>query len=91
LVATASSTKSRNYKTGFRLAQGEKLADIIEDMNEVVEGIRTLETIKALTVHLNITTPIIEIVYRAIFKNMSMDNAIKVLMTYPYAVDVDYI
>lgn len=91
LVATASSTKSRNYKTGYRLAQGEKLADIIEDMNEVVEGVRTLETIKALTVHLNITTPIIEIVYRALFKNMSIDNAIKVLMTYPYAVDVDYI
>lgn len=91
LVATASSTKSRNYRAGYRLAQGEKLEDIINDMNEVVEGVRTLETIKALTVHLDITTPIVEIVYRAIFKNMSIDNAIKVLMTYPYAVDVDYI
>jgi glycerol-3-phosphate dehydrogenase (NAD(P)+) len=91
LIATASSTQSRNYQTGFRLAQGEKLEDIIKDMNEVVEGIRTLETIRSLTKYLNITTPIVEIVYRAFFKNMSVDNAIKVLMTYPYAVDVDYI
>lgn len=91
LVATASSTKSRNYRTGYRLAKGESLDDIIADMNEVVEGVRTLETVKALTDHLHITTPIIEIVYRAFFKNMSIDNAIKVLMTYPYAVDVDYI
>ncbi len=91
LIATASSTNSRNYKTGFRLAQGEKLEDIITDVNEVVEGLRTLETIKALTSHLKIKTPIVEVVYRAFFKNMSIDNAIKVLMNYPYEVDVDYL
>jgi len=91
LIATASSVRSRNYTCGYRLAQGEDIDFIIEDMNEVVEGIRTLETAKALTSHLGITTPIIEIIYRVFFKNMSIDNAIQVLMTYPYAVDVDYL
>lgn len=91
LMATAASTLSRNYQTGYRLAQGEKLADIIATSGEVVEGIRTLETAKALSAHLKISTPIVEILYRVFFKDMSIDNAIGVLMTYPYAVDVDYL
>ena len=91
LMATASSTLSRNYQTGYRLALGEKLADIIATSGEVVEGIRTLETAKALSTHLKIPTPIVEILYRVFFKEMPIDNAISILMTYPYAVDVDYL
>lgn len=91
LVATASSEKSRNYKAGFKLASGEAMSDILSDKNEVVEGVKTLETIKSLTTELGISTPIIEIVYRVFFKDMHVDDAIHILMNYHYPVDVDYI
>jgi glycerol-3-phosphate dehydrogenase (NAD(P)+) len=91
LVATASSVHSRNYKAGYRLGKGEKIEDIINTSTNVIEGIKTLENIRALNQHLGITTPIIEILYRVFFKNMEVDNAIHVLITYPYAVDVDFL
>ena len=91
LVATASSENSRNYKAGFRLGQGETLAQIMETSTDVIEGVKTLETIRNLNAHLGITTPIIEILYRVFFKQMDVDNAIQVLITYRYAVDVDFL
>lgn len=91
LVATASSSNSRNYKTGYRFAQGETLDDILESTTDVVEGLRTLETVKALTLHLKLSLPIMEMLHRIFFKDMDMDKAIYFLMNYPYAVDVDFL
>ncbi len=91
LVATASSENSRNYKAGYRLGKGETLEEIIASSTDVIEGVKTLETIRALNVHLGITTPIVEILYRVFFKQMDVDNAIQVLITYRYAVDVDFL
>ena len=91
LVATASSPNSRNYQAGYRLGQGERLEDIQKTTSDVIEGVKTLETVRALAAHLGVVTPIVEMLYRVFFKNMSVDNAIQVLVTYPYAVDVDYL
>ena len=91
LVATASSPNSRNYKAGYRLGQGETLQDIMKTSVDVIEGVKTLETIRALGAHLKITTPIVEILYRVLFKQMPIDIAIQVLITYPYAVYVDFL
>lgn len=91
LIATASSEQSRNFKAGWRLAQGEDLEAIIASTKDVVEGVRTLQTVKALIDHLNVKTPVIEVIYRVVFKGMSMETAVQLLMTYPYAVDVDFI
>ncbi len=91
LVATAASTQSRNYSVGYRLARGEKISEILSSMNEVAEGVRTLEIVKALVSSLKITTPITEVLHRIFFKEMEVDTAIKYLMHYPYAIDVDYI
>ena len=90
LVATASGTKSRNYTAGMRIAQGEKLEDIVNESYEMIEGIKTLETVHYLMQQRNISAPIFEITYRVIFKGMSLDRAIGFLMTYPYEVDVDF-
>ncbi len=41
IIATCSSTLSRNYQVGFRLGKGEKLADILAHMKQVAEGVDT--------------------------------------------------
>lgn len=91
LVATAASNKSRNYTVGYRLAKGETLEKILNDMSEVAEGIRTLDTVKTLVNHFNISAPITEVIHRVFRRGMDIDRAIHFLMTYPYAVDVDFL
>lgn len=91
LIATASSSRSRNYTVGYRLAKGESLQEITEDMSEVAEGLRTLRTAKALALHYNISVPITEILYRILFREMEIDRAIDFLMTFPYTDDVDFL
>jgi glycerol-3-phosphate dehydrogenase (NAD(P)+) len=91
LVATASSTNSRNYQVGFRIAKGEKLSEVLASMTEVAEGVRTLEIVKTLSNALKVSTPIVEILYRVFYRDMDVDRAIRFLMEYNYAVDVDYL
>lgn len=90
LIATASSSQSRNYTAGVRIAQGESLADIMAETTEMVEGLRTLEMTRQLCQQMGISVPIFEVIYRVFFKAMPLDRAIGFLMTYPYEVDVDF-
>jgi glycerol-3-phosphate dehydrogenase (NAD(P)+) len=91
LVATASSKNSRNYMLGYRFAKGDKIEDIQTDTDEVAEGFRTLQVVKAVCDHYKVHAPITQALYRIFYKGMSVDLALEYLMTYPYAVDVDFL
>ena len=58
LFLTASSTLSRNYRVGLGLAQGKSLEDILEELGEVAEGVKTAEAIFKLSDEYTIYSPI---------------------------------
>lgn len=58
LFLTANSTMSRNYRVGLGLASNKKLEDILEDLGEVAEGVKTADAIYNLSKEYNIYTPI---------------------------------
>jgi len=58
LFLTASSTLSRNFRVGLGLAQNKSLDDILKDLGEVAEGVKTSEAIYKLSLENNIYTPI---------------------------------
>ncbi|MBS9523940.1 NAD(P)H-dependent glycerol-3-phosphate dehydrogenase [Litoribacter ruber] len=91
LVATCSSKLSRNYTVGFRLANGEKLPDIIADMEEVAEGINTVKLIKTFAESTGMRAPITENLYKVLFENFKVEEALQYLMKYPFNVDVDFL
>ncbi len=91
LVATASSTKSRNYSFGIRLAKGQKWEEIKKEMPELAEGVRTLKIAKDVAEYYNTRTPIIDVLYRIVYEDMDISKAINYLMTFPYTVDVDFL
>jgi glycerol-3-phosphate dehydrogenase (NAD(P)+) len=91
LIATATSTQSRNYSLGMRLAQGEKYDDIVKSMNEVAEGVRTLRIMHRIARTYKLHVPIIDMLQRVVFENFEIDRAIIYLMEYPYDVDVDFL
>jgi glycerol-3-phosphate dehydrogenase (NAD(P)+) len=91
IIATASSTHSRNFTVGNRLAKGEKLADIIATSVEVAEGIQTVKIVKMLADHYKVRIPIITMLHRAMFEDMSVEKGLEYLMKYPFLQDVDFI
>lgn len=58
LIATCTSPMSRNRHVGFELGRGKSLARIIEEMNQVAEGVKTVTTVMKLAAELGIEMPI---------------------------------
>jgi glycerol-3-phosphate dehydrogenase (NAD(P)+) len=91
LVATATSTNSRNYTFGTRLAKGETVEQIKANMPELAEGVRTLRIAHALAKHYKLHVPITDMIYAVVYEQLAVTKALEYLMTYPYAVDVDFL
>lgn len=91
LVATATSTNSRNYTFGTRLAKGETTLQIRETMPELAEGVRTLRIAHQLARHYKLHVPITTMLHAVVFEHYPIEKAMEYLMGYPYAVDVDFL
>ena len=91
LVATATSKDSRNFTFGYRLGQGESIKDIENTMEELAEGVRTLNIAHQLAKYYKLHVPITEMLYKIFFEEKDIDQAIHYLMSYPYDVDVDFL
>lgn len=91
LVATATSTESRNYSFGMRLAKGETMQEISANMPELAEGVRTIAIMNQLSKIYKLHTPITKMLYAVVFKGFQIEKAIEYLMKYPYGVDVDFL
>lgn len=91
LVTTCSSTLSRNYTVGYRLAKGEPLTDILSSMEEVAEGLNTVRIAKKFVEDAQVRAPITEALHEVLFGEMTMEKALQLLMRYPYNVDIDFL
>ncbi|APG66087.1 NAD(P)H-dependent glycerol-3-phosphate dehydrogenase [Tenacibaculum todarodis] len=80
LVATCSSDKSRNHHVGFQLGTGKSLAQIIEEMNEVAEGVKTAKVVMELAKDYNVPMPISEEVYKVLYEGNTIQQAFKGLL-----------
>jgi glycerol-3-phosphate dehydrogenase (NAD(P)+) len=58
LFLTANSTMSRNYRVGLGLASNKKIDEILKELGEVAEGIKTADAIYNLSITHEIYTPI---------------------------------
>jgi glycerol-3-phosphate dehydrogenase (NAD(P)+) len=91
LVATCSSRLSRNYTLGYRLAKGETLQQILASTTDTIEGIHTVQAITHLVKHYQMRAPITEMIYRILFEELSVKEAIQYLTKYPLNIDVDFL
>lgn len=58
LFLTASSTMSRNFRVGLGLAANKSLEEILKELGEVAEGVKTADAIYKLSIQHQIYTPI---------------------------------
>ena len=91
LVATCNSPSSRNFTVGYRLAKGEQLKDILEDAEEIAEGINTVRIVKKLAEFYNVRAMITETLYKVLFENLTVNDALGYLMRYPLNIDIDFL
>lgn len=91
LIATCSSNLSRNYTVGFRLAKGDTIGKIIESMEEVAEGVKTIDLVNELARSYKIRVPITETLYKIIHGEMSVEDAHTFLMKFPFRAEIDFL
>lgn len=80
LVLTCTGSLSRNRTVGYRLGQGERLEDILADMNAVAEGVRTSEAVFELSRRHGVEMPITEEVHAILYEGRSPADALAALM-----------
>ena len=91
LIATCTSSLSRNHTLGYRLAQGATPYQLMKT-GETTEGVHTVKIIRSLASHYQLRTPIIELMYRVLFEDLAVQEAIRQFMKYPLNdVDVDFL
>ena len=91
LVTTCNSPMSRNFTVGYRLAKGEKLSAILEDMEGIAEGVNTIRIVKKCADYYNVRAMITETLYKVLFQNLTVQEAVQYLMRYPLNVDINFL
>ncbi|MDB4866617.1 MAG: NAD(P)H-dependent glycerol-3-phosphate dehydrogenase [Cohnella sp.] len=80
LIVTCTSPHSRNWRAGSMLAQGLPLAEVLERMGMVVEGVRTTKAAHDLAALYGVEMPITEQLYSVLFEAKPPEQAVGDLM-----------
>jgi glycerol-3-phosphate dehydrogenase (NAD(P)+) len=91
LVTTCNSSLSRNFNVGFRLADGETLEQILKSTDEIAEGINTVLIAKKCADYYKVRAPITTSLYKVLFEDLTVKEALTYLMRYPLNVDIDFL
>jgi len=80
LIATCSSTQSRNNQVGLRLGRGETIEAIMESMTMVAEGVKSSPSVLDLARRHDVEMPITEQVVAVCHQGRSAVDAMSLLM-----------
>ena len=91
LIATCSSSLSRNYQVGFAIGQGQSLEDVVEDLEQTAEGINTIQMVKHKADELGIRMPLVSGLYEIIFNGRSLYDVVLAMMLASQSSDVEFV
>ncbi len=80
VIATCASPLSRNHYVGMELSKGRPLAEIIDSMTELAEGVTTTLVAHKLSQQLDLEMPITERIYQILYENADPRQAAMELM-----------
>lgn len=80
LIVTCTSVHSRNWRAGNLLGKGHKLAEVLDNMGMIVEGVSTTKAAKELADHLKVSMPITETIYDVLYNDKDVRQACRELM-----------
>ncbi len=80
LIVTCTSVNSRNWRAGYQLGQGQKLADVLANMGQVVEGATTVKAVHEICDKYSLDMPISEAIYHVLYEGADIKSEIKLMM-----------
>lgn len=80
LVVTCTSVHSRNWRAGNLLGSGKKLADVLDQMEMAVEGVRTTKAAYQLAKKQRVEMPITTGLHEVLFNEKSPKDVVENLM-----------
>ena len=80
LIVTATSMHSRNNRCGMLIGQGVPVAEAIQQVGMVVEGIHALPAAMALAKKYQVEMPIVDSAYRVVHEGMVPKDVVQHLM-----------
>lgn len=80
LVLTCTGDLSRNRTVGFKLGQGQRLAEILAEMRMVAEGVKSAESVYHLSRRLGVEMPIVEKTFQILHEDKPARQAVTELM-----------
>ena len=83
LMCTCASSLSRNHQVGERLARGETLDDILNNMTQVAEGVPTTKAVHRYATSVGLDLPIVSAVHRVLFEQEEVTESLAQLMQLP--------
>jgi glycerol-3-phosphate dehydrogenase (NAD(P)+) len=81
LITTCVSPEGRNRSVGEQLGRGRRIADILNGMSSVAEGVATTRSVRQLALRHHVEMPITEEVHAILFEDKSVRHALADLMT----------
>lgn len=80
LILTCTGDLSRNRQAGLKLAEGKSVKQILRELGQIAEGIRTTKSAYLLTQKLKLKSPILEETYKAIYQDKPIDRAVQSIL-----------
>lgn len=80
LVLTCTVDLSRNRRVGLGLGKGKRLQEILDDMGQVAEGVKTTESARALALREGVEMPITEQIARVLTEDKPVKEVVLELM-----------
>ena len=90
LIVTCTSPLSRNYQLGYRVARGETLADAMESLGKLAEGVNTLRVVRVKSAAAGVYMPLVDGLHRVLFEGECIAAVVDSLMTGEQVADVEF-
>ncbi|ACR12202.1 NAD(P)H-dependent glycerol-3-phosphate dehydrogenase [Teredinibacter turnerae] len=89
LILTCTSDLSRNYRVGYAIGKGESLAQVLDNIGQVAEGVNTVKIVKDKADEMGIYMPLVTGLHEVLFEGKDILEVVTGLMTGAMASDVD--
>lgn len=79
LIVTCGSRHSRNFQVGREVGKGRKLADVLQEMKMVAEGVTTTRLVPELGRKYNVQLPLLQGVYEILLEGKDLHETLQFL------------
>jgi len=83
LVLTCTGPQSRNRTAGVMLGQGKTLQQVLTEMKQVAEGIKTTRSVRELAVRVGVEMPISSAIYKVLYEDHPVGQVMTDLLGRP--------